>query len=72
MARSRSSEMAVPAVLLDPEERLDPEGLVDPEVLVDQQVLVVLEVPFVLEVPVVRGHLSDQVHFARKRRDPQP
>ena len=54
------------------EDRLDPEGLVDPEVLVDQQVLVVLEVPFVLEVPEVRGHLSDQIHFVRKPRDPKP
>jgi hypothetical protein len=30
---------------------------------------VVLQAQFALEV---RGHLSDQVHFARKRRDPQP
>jgi hypothetical protein len=33
---------------------------------------VVLEVPFVLEVPEVRGHLSDQIHFVRKPRDPKP
>jgi hypothetical protein len=29
----------------------------------------VLEAPFVLEVPVVQGHLSDQIHFARKLRE---
>jgi|SRR5437867_9896326 hypothetical protein len=66
MARSQSSEMAVPAVLVHQEDRIDPEALID------RQALVVLKAPFVLEVPVVRDRLSDQVRLARKPRDPRP
>ena len=40
MARSQSSEMAVPGVLAHLENRVDPEALIDPEVLVDPQGLI--------------------------------
>ena len=76
MARSRSSGMAVPAVLLHPEDRIDPETLLDRQALVgrqalvDRQARVVLMAPSALEVPVVRDHLSDRVRLARKPRGP--
>jgi len=64
--------MAVPAVLLHPEDRIDPEALLDRQALVDQQVLMVLEAPFVLEVRAVPVRLWSQAHLDRKPLAPPP
>ena len=52
--------MAVPAVLLHPEDRIDPKALLD------RQALTVLMARSPLEVPVVQDHLADQIGLARK------